>query len=433
MAVLKFFKSKLGRKPSMEPTKIKMVSNPNYRKSGPKSYLHLMRKYRFNPTKPGPYFLGTVMHQTGRPYTDKPIGGRVYARQTLQKKNADTDRVGQVDTDDVQNDSMYLAQVGIGTPARTFYLHFDTGSADLWVWSTKMPSVTLSQHKHHKIFDPRRSTSFKSKESAAWKISYGDGSSASGTVGIDNVSIGGLVVKGQTVELAESISAQFAGGASDGVLGLAFGSLNTVKPQAVNTPLENVVSQSDIPKSAALFTVKLGSGCDTDGHNHGEPFYTFGFIDPETVEALGEVYYTSVDKSQGLWMVDSASAVVNGKLVARAGNKAIVDTGTPLTLVDDDTCQSVYDGIQGAFYDEESQGYIYPSNALAEELPVVSFALGDKQFFLRKEDLGFAPAKPGYLYGGIQSRGSMRTDVMGATFLQAIYAVCASPLFRWPC
>lgn len=92
-----------------------------------------MRKYRFNPTQPGPYFLGNAMQQTGRQYTDKAIGGRVHMRQVLKKKSVDTDQVGEVGAEDVQNDSMYLAQVGIGSPAQNLNLDFDTGSADLWV------------------------------------------------------------------------------------------------------------------------------------------------------------------------------------------------------------------------------------------------------------------------------------------------------------
>lgn len=282
-----------------------------------------------------------------------------------------------------------------------------------------MPSVTLSQHKFHGIFDPSRSTSFKSKDGVAWKVSYGDGSSASGTVGNDEVHIGGVVVKSQDVELAESISAPLTSGASDGLLGLAFGSINTVKPQAVKTPVENLVSQSDIPKSATLFTAKLGSWGDAD-----MPFYTFGFIDQETVEASGEgIHYMPVDKSQGFWMFDSALAAVNGKSAVRTGNRAIADTGTPLALLDDTTCQAIYDAIDGAYYDEENQGYIYPSATPAEGLPTVSFAIGDKQFAVQKEDLGFAQVRPGYLYGGIQSRGSMKTDILGDAFLKSIYAV----------
>lgn len=73
------------------------------------------------------------MVQTGRQFTDKPVGGRARLQQVLQKKDAVSDQVGQVGAHDIQNDSMYLAEVSIGTPAQTLSLDFDTGSADLWV------------------------------------------------------------------------------------------------------------------------------------------------------------------------------------------------------------------------------------------------------------------------------------------------------------
>lgn len=287
-----------------------------------------------------------------------------------------------------------------------------------------MPSKTLSAYKNHTIFDPTKSSTYKEKEGSSWQIKYGDGSSASGSVGNDNVNIGGLVVKGQAVEIADLLSEQFEQGAGDGLLGLAFGNINTVKPEPVSTPVENMISQTDIPKSAELFTAKLGSWRDSDEPDKGESFYTFGYIDQDTVKAAeAEIYYTPVDNSQGFWMFDSASATVNGKSIARAGNKAIADTGTTLALVDDETCQAIYDAIPGAEYDNESQGWIFPSNTPANKLPVISFAVGDTQFVVQKEDLGFAEAKSGYVYGGIQSRGTMTMDILGDTFLKAIYAV----------
>lgn len=232
------------------------------------------------------------------------------------------------------------------------------------------------------------------------------------------------MVKSQAVEVADILSDQFAQGAGDGLLGLAFGNINTVKPKAVSTPVENMISQADIPKSAELFTAKLGSWRDSDEPDKGESFYTFGYIDQDTVKAAeAEITYTPVDNSQGFWMFDSASATVNGKSVSRTGNKAIADTGTTLALVDDETCQAIYDAIPGAEYDNDSQGWIFPSNTTADKLPVISFAVGDKQFVVQKEDLGFAEAKSGYVYGGIQSRGTMTMDILGDTFLKAIYAV----------
>ncbi|KAJ5892439.1 Aspergillopepsin-1 [Penicillium tannophilum] len=408
----------------MSATKIKIIANPHYKKSGTKSYVHLMRKYRFNPTQPGPYFLGNAMQQTGRQYTDKAVGGRVHMRQVLQKKSVDTDQVGEVGAEDVQNDSMYLAQVGIGSPAQNLNLDFDTGSADLWVWSTKLPSATLSQYSDHTVFDSSKSSTFKTQEGSTWKISYGDGSSASGTVGTDDVNIGGVVVKNQAIELADTLSAQFASGAGDGLLGLAFSNINTVQPKSVATPVDNMITQADIPSSAELFTAKLGSWRDADEPDKGESFYTFGYIDQATVTAAGaDITYTPVDKSQGFWLFDSTSATVNGKTITRSGNTAIADTGTTLALVDDATCKAIYDAIKGAKYDSESQGYIYPSDTTVDNLPVVSFAVGDKQFAVQKEDLGFVEAKSGWIYGGIQSRGSMDMDILGDTFLKGIYAV----------
>ena len=270
----------------------------------------------------------------------------------------------------------------------------------------------LSSNTNHQVFDPSKSSTYQSKEDSTWKISYGDGSSASGIVGNDDINVGGLIVKGQAIELADNLSTQFASGSGDGLLGLAFGNINTVQPTPVKTPVESMISQEDIPKSAELFTAKLGSWRDADEPDKGESFYTFGFIDQDTVTASGEdIYYTPVDNSQGFWMFDSSSATVNGQSISRAGNKAIADTGTTLALVDDSTCKAIYDAIEGAFYDSESQGYIYPTNTALDKLPVVSFAVGDKQFVVQKEDLGFAEAKSGYVYGGIQSRGSMDMDI----------------------
>ena len=296
------------------------------------------------------------------------------------------------------------------------------------VWSTQLSaSDKQSGASTHQIFDPSKSSTFKNSAGSSWKISYGDQSSASGSVGTDNVTIGGLTIKSQAVELAKNLSAQFQQGTGDGLLGLAFGSINTVRPKPVKTPVENMIAQSDIPKNMELFTAKLGSWRDANEPDKGESFYTFGYIDQATVTASGQQpYYTPIDNSQGFWTFDSASATVNGTTVDRTGNTAIADTGTTLALVDDATCQAIYDAIPGASYDQASQGYIFPDNTAEDQLPVVTFAVGGKQFAVQKEDLGFAEAKPGFVYGGIQSRGNMTFDILGDTFLKGIYAV--SPL-----
>jgi hypothetical protein len=121
-----------------------------------------------------------------------------------------------------------------------------------------------------------------------WSITYGDRSSASGNCGSDTVGLGGLLVEGQTVELANKMSAQFQQSAGDGLLGLAFSSINTVakngRPAPQPTPVTNMIAQKDIPANAELFTSCFYSERDVGK----ESFYTFGYIDQSVVEASGQ-------------------------------------------------------------------------------------------------------------------------------------------------
>jgi hypothetical protein len=220
-----------------------------------------------------------------------------------------------------------------------------------------------------------------------WKISYGDSSSASGIVSTDNVTTGGLTIKNQAVELANQMSDQFIQGAGDGLLGLAWGSINTVTPKPVQTPVQNIITEQEIPQSAELFIANLDSWRDANEPDGGKSFYTFGYIDQDTVTASGqEIAYTPADNSQGFWMFSST-------------------------------------------YDSTQQGYTLPSSTTVDNLPVVTFAVGDTQFAVQKEDLGFADAGNGMVYGGIQSRGSM-TFNLGDAFLKGIYAVSLIYFYR---
>jgi hypothetical protein len=98
----------------------------------------------FHPTKPGPYFQAKQFQAQGK---FGRIGGRMRAHYVLAKRDpsssqgaADTDAdaqpsgtEGEVPAEDIQNDSLYLCEVGVGTPEQKLYLDFDTGSSDLWV------------------------------------------------------------------------------------------------------------------------------------------------------------------------------------------------------------------------------------------------------------------------------------------------------------
>lgn len=401
-------------------SKIKVILNPKYQRNGTKSYVHLLRKYGFDPTLEGPYFHVNRVRQRGKfgVTSQKPVGGRTRIHRVLQKKVGDTS--GDVPAEDVQNDTEYLAQVGIGTPAQTLKLDFDSGSADLWVWSTELSCSIQSSGSSHTIFNSAKSSTWKTASGETWQISYGDGSSASGNVGTDVLDLGGLKIQNQSIELAEDLSSEFQQSEGDGLLGLAWDSINTVQPSAVKTPMDNLISQNLIPSDAQLFTAHLGESALQNDNS----FYTFGYIDQDVVSSTGgQITYADVDNSQGFWTFSSTSATVNGKTINRSGNTAIADTGTTLALVDDDTVKAIYDAIPGSKYDSTQQGYVFPSSTTTDQLPTVTFAVGDTQIAVQKSALSFSDAGSGYTYGGIQSRGTNSFDILGDTFLKGIYAV----------
>jgi hypothetical protein len=217
---------------------------------------------------------------------------------------------------------------------------------------------------------------------------------------------------------------------------LAFSTINTVSPTPQKTPVDNIIAQKSAKEQ--LFTAYLGSWRDTDeadkgdlteshwpGWSSSQSFYTFGFIDQDALKASGasSPNYADVDSSQGFWQIASASATINGQTVTRSNNTSIMDTGTTLCLVDDSLVQAVYKVIPGAKYDQQSQGYIFPSTTSADDLPAVTLAIGDTQVAFQKEDLGFADAGNGMVYGSIQSRGDMDMDIYGDAVLKAMYAV----------
>ena len=148
----------------------------------------------------------------------------------------------------------------------TVHLDFDTGSSDLWLWSSELANAK-QYRKSHTIYDPTKSSTAQ-HASGSWNISYGDGSSASGDVYNDVVTVAGVAIQGQAVECAKKLSSEFlADGGSDGLLGLAWPSINTVTPQPVKTPVQNMIEQKLIEQP--LFTAKLGHGTEPG-------FYSFG-------------------------------------------------------------------------------------------------------------------------------------------------------------
>ncbi|OTB00987.1 hypothetical protein M426DRAFT_14969 [Hypoxylon sp. CI-4A] len=322
---------------------------------------------------------------------------------------------GSAKTTPEENDIQYLTPVSIGTPAQTLNLDFDSGSSDLWVFSTELPSSSVNGQTQ---YDPSSSSSSKKVSGASWEISYGDGSSSSGDVYTDTVTVGGVTFDSQAVEAASKVSDEFQTDANnDGLLGLAFSSINTVTPKAQKTFFDNVASDLDV----AAWTADL--------KYHEAGTYDFGAIDDS--KYTGDITYTDVDSSQGFWSFTSTGYGVGDNFKQQSFD-GIADTGTTLALLPDTIVEAYYKQVSGAKLDQQQGGYTFSCDAT---LPDFVFGVEDAKITIPGEYINYAAVDSSNCFGGIQSDSGIGFSIFGDVALKAAFVVFdqsqGSPRLGW--
>ncbi|KAI2642667.1 aspartic peptidase domain-containing protein [Xylaria nigripes] len=312
-------------------------------------------------------------------------------------RNAKRDS-GSAVTSPEQSDIEYLTPVEIGTPPQTLHLDFDSGSSDLWVFSTETDPFSVNGQR---LYDPSSSTTAENVDGAIWSISYGDGSSSSGSVYHDVVNVGGVVVKSQGVESASTVSSQFTQDSdNDGLLGLGFSVINSVIPKQEKTWFENALDFLDAP----VWTADL--------KYHAPGTYDFGFIDSSKYH--GEISYVNVNNIGGFW---DFSAKINGQSIS-----GIADTGTTLLLLPDDIVDNYYSQIDGVQFDNTQGGYVFPCDS---PLPDFTFQPGDTTVSIPGQFMNYAPidAFDIQCFGGLQSNSGIGLAIYGDIALKAAFVV----------
>jgi hypothetical protein len=364
--------------------KVEQVPNPNFKRhDGPRQLLKSLRKYRMNIP---PALMDSIRNQGSvadkltnsaaiskgpAPAKMAPMAASNAANATSNAANG-TAGTGLVTATPEKGDVEYLSPVNIG--GQTLNLDFDSGSSDLWVFNTQLAAKATAGHT---LFDPTKSKTLKMINGASFSISYGDGSGAAGNVGTDTVNIGGATVTNQAIEMATAVSQSFTEDVNNnGLVGLAFSKLNTVKPQQQKTFFDNVMPSLAEPVfTADLKKAQAGS-------------YEFGRID--TTKFKGAMAWVPVNTTQGFWQFPSQMfAVGNGQpTMGQAGFQAIADTGTTLIITNPAVVQGYYSQIPGAVNDQQVGGVTVPCDA---QLPDLMLQVGD-QYMARVKgaDINFA-------------------------------------------
>ncbi|KAI1737999.1 secreted aspartic proteinase precursor [Xylaria scruposa] len=361
---------------------VSQVANPYFKPHGPTQLARALIKY------------GAPISNNLARTVAEPDAHRIVTRDQ-----------GTVSAVPLSYDHAYISVVDIGTPPQSLNLALDSGSSDLWVFGEETPHKQLSGQER---YNATKSQTSKLERGAYWRIRYGDRSYSNGIVYRDTVTLGGVTVKNQAVEVALNVSSQFTmDGSTDGLLGLGFKSVNQVRPKQESTWFDNAVETLDAPVwTADLKYEQPGS-------------YDFGFID--SAKYKGDISYVDVDSSNGLWTISTSGYRIGNGTPRDVSFRAIADTGTSLALLPMAIVQDYYSTVTDAIYDIRWDGYTFPCTTTPPEFVL---SIGEAVITIPSTYIKYSADNNNQTcYGGIQSDGQIGFSILGDVFLKSAFVV----------
>ncbi|KAF4602317.1 hypothetical protein EYR40_005522 [Pleurotus pulmonarius] len=302
-------------------------------------------------------------------------------------------------TDD--QEVLWQGAISVGTPAKTFTVDFDTGSSDLFLPASNC-AVNCAGH----TLWTTTASSTSRNAGRSFSLAFGDGSTVSGTVFSDTVTVAGLTATSQAVGAATRYSTGFAKAEfpPDGLMGMAFPQISEF---GANPVFQTLVAQGKTTVSE--FAFKLATS--------GSELFLGGVNSNLFTGAFTQNRVTSV----GFWQIALGSANVNGSPVV-TGGQAIVDTGTTLLLGPAASVSRFYAAIPGARDATNTVGagfFTFPCNSL----PPLSLTLGGRAFPISAAsfNLGTLTAGSTTCVGGVASVNFDNMWILGDVFLENVY------------
>ncbi|MBN3286543.1 PEPC protein, partial [Polyodon spathula] len=304
----------------------------------------------------------------------------------------------------------YFGQISIGTPPQSFYVHFDTGSTDLWINSVYCKSEACTMHH---LFNPKESSTYYSNRKP-FSVHYVSGS-LTGVIGYDTVSLQGLKVKNQEIGLSiKEPGNHFARPLHDGIMGMAFKQPGGMTPIVDTMIKENLLEE---PIFAFYLTNSAGHGSEV----------VFGGVDPK--HYTGEIHWVPV-KPGSHWqlVIDSFEIDHQETGWCSGGCSAIVDTGTSLLTCPPQFVDELYHKI-GARANKHGD-YVVDCNNL-NNLPTLTFIMNGAHLHLEPSFYTLVyPVNTGERYCrlGIKASHEKYRDgkpfwTLGDTFIRQFYTV----------
>ncbi|GAA5847459.1 hypothetical protein JCM9279_000491 [Rhodotorula babjevae] len=269
-------------------------------------------------------------------------------------------------------DVMIYGAVEVGTPAQSFDLLFDTGSADMWVYADGTGS-------REPEWDASASSTAVTSPALPWSIRYGRGEQT-GFLNQDTVSLGGYEVNNTIFAAANTLNEAFTYYPISGLFGLGFG---TISASGYAPWFERLISSGELAEQYfSLYLVRASDvTTEAEGSLPGAQM-CIGCVDSS--KYTGEINWLPV-QSEGFWAVDMDGIEINGTVVEGTAVRAAIDSGTTLIQVPPAVAQAFYAEIPGSIPSTTIEGsYIIPCSTPFSSLALV---FGGVRYEIPRRDL----------------------------------------------
>lgn len=175
----------------------------------------------------------------------------------------------------------WYTYITIGDPPQAIPIVPDSGSADLFIYSSSCSNCHLSNHSS---FNPTNSRTYKNL-SDTWSVGYNDDSGAKGYIGKDTVNFGasGLI----STPLAFALATRLTGdgnveSAASGIMGLSLDDLSTMPDDEYKqgaTLFSRLVNKKQLDEN--VLGIRMNKGQSSRGvmTKEGGGMYSFGGVE----------------------------------------------------------------------------------------------------------------------------------------------------------
>ena len=309
----------------------------------------------------------TIPFKISKPHLIRDRMAKIQRKYNAMFRNGQYNGEAVIPLSDYQ-EAQFYGPIGLGTPAQTFQVIFDTGSSNLWVPSKQCTAISCRLHNR---YDSTLSSTYKAN-GTAFSITYGSGS-ISGFGSNDVCTLGDLQIQNQDfAEVTKESGVAFIAGKFDGILGLGF---DTISVNGMVPPWYNLMNQGLVTeKMFSFWLAKTPSSAEG-----GE--LVFGGYNAKRF--TGEIIYTPVTV-KGYWQIKMESFKMGTvPFCNETGCKAIVDSGTSLMTAPSSVVKEINAMLGCTTVLTECMWTECPDFAT---LPTVTIGVSGKQLTLKPEE-----------------------------------------------